>query len=316
MYSGGDGCDLCGFCFSDVDAPPIREPSCSSCGEKLVIDIFDDEHICRNCGLVSGHITLEDLKLAAKGGVEKKLGDYKRKFYFHEACKQWLRCEPSIPSKLFEYIEQAYHGARENDPEWWNPRALDRSKIHALCRSISVKPVTIRTRGVVWTQLKHKHALRFKASTGKPLMNFRKFGEKWRSIIQGLTKEQPLLPDGDLLRFVCDFYLKAEKAFSDVRHSKNCDGRPKCHKQFGCRHSMISLNYVTKKALVAYYRGNKECLEYRAFKNDWPSLSRERRKKIKLKFWYPICKAAGGIFNLWLEDEQKPLKRGKKTLRA
>jgi hypothetical protein len=312
-FFGGDTvCNWCGFTGLNRNNAS-RELRCVSCNESVEnFVITDGESVCSNCGAVAGAVTLEEIKSLERGGAEKKTGDYKRKFYFNEACKQWMRCEPVIPDKLFEYIERAYRQAREKDPEYWDPQNLDRAKIHALCRSISTQPIRVRHSGLVHIKLDPEDSLEYKASTGKPLKNFRKFGEKWRSIIQRLTGCQTLTPDADLLRYVCDFYAKTEQGFASVRHTDACDGRAKCHKFFGCRHSMISLNYVAKKALVSYYRGNKDCLEYQIFKKDWPPLSKERRKKIKQKYWYRICEKNGGVFSLWLGDERGPVKRGRK----
>jgi hypothetical protein len=67
---------------------------------------------------------------------------------------------------------------------------------------------------------------------------------------------------------------------------------------------MIALNYVVKKALVSYYQGDKRNTDYQTYKGDWPKLSRDRRKKIKQRYWYPICEIAGPEFDLWLGDKQ------------
>lgn len=75
---------------------------------------------------------------------------------------------------------------------------------------------------------------------------------------------------------------------------------------------MISINYVVKKALVSYYQGDKTREEYQQYRSDFPPLSRDRRKKIKDRYWYPICEVAGPEFELWKSDQKrgrKPKKR-------
>ncbi len=309
IFNGGclfDQC--CSGCGYDGRAKTQDPDSCSICGGGLICDDPNAMPTCVLCGLESSSFILYDPNRNGFDFVKRNL--YNRKFYLNEILKQWLQAEPAIPEDLFEYIKIAYNAAFARDPIYWAPDNLNREKIHAICRSISVDEFKSKIESLCWTKLSEEHSIKYKTKNGKPLGNFRKFGEKWRTIRYKLVKIRTLAPTQNLIGYVCKFYLSAERAFGETRHAPDCDGMNNCHHRFNCRHSMIAMSYIIKKALVSYYQGDKNNEEYKEHVKDWPSLSEERRKKIKRRYWYKLCKVAGPEFDLW--KNEKPKKRGRR----
>ena len=262
------------------------------------------EHVCASCGFVVRLLVYEHDVFPEVRDKVSKSGGYFRRFYLNEVLKQWQCQEPPMPAPLFRLLHQAYRTARRKNKSYWRRRHLDRERIHALCRSISARPVTCELPGLEWTELPIEFQEDYCAKrTGRLLPDFRKFGEKWRSLICKLANKPAPHPPIALVNYISDFYQRAETAFLKIRHADDCDGRYDCHKKFKCRNSMLAVNYVCKKAILSYCGGDKQHPLYVAHKNDWPCLSRERRHQIKRQYWIPLCRAAGGGFRLWLEEE-------------
>lgn len=306
-YFVGGLCQRCGLDPRSYprDRPTLPLHKCTNCGssDDLTLDTDSGEYVCTSCGQVVRLIVYEDEmfpdKLQFK--VPKSAG-YFRRFYLNEVLKQWQCQEPPMPSSLFRVLRRAYRKARANDRRYWRRSKLDRDRIHALCRSIAALPVKCELPGLGWTPLSYEHSMRYRARrTGRPLADFRKFGEKWRSLICRLTRRPPPRPPAALVNYISEFYNRAEAAFLRIRHASDCDGRYDCHKQFKCRNSMLAVNYVCKKAILSYCGGDKQHPLYVQFKHDWPCLSRERRHQIKRQYWLPLCRAAKGQFRFWLD---------------
>lgn len=258
--------------------------------------------MCRECGCVSDRVVFETDHPHFDFLPNKKNAKYVRRFYLHEILKQWTGDEPPTPRDLLRLLIRAYKKARRGNRRYWRPRDLNKEKIHALCRSISFHPVTPTAPGLKWTKLPTDISLRYKTKrTNRPLEDLRKYGEKWRTIICAITKRKPSRPPSQLIDYICQFFATVEEAFERIRHQPECDGRAKCHRTFGCRYSIPSINYVVKKAILVYFQGNRSHPLYLKYKKDWPVLSSSRRAELKRKYWLPICRHIGGVFKIWLK---------------
>jgi hypothetical protein len=301
---------LCQTCGLDPYTIPIARPApplhkCTNCGssEDLLLDRDLGEYVCASCGQVVRLLVYEADMFPDQEAykVSKSVG-YFRRFYLNEVLKQWQCQEPPMPSPLFRILRRAYHSARRKDRRFWSRKRLDRDRIHALCRSISATSVVCELPGLEWTPIHPYTSRKFKAKrTGRPLPDFRKFGEKWRGLICRLAKRPAPRPPPALVNYISDFYQQAEVAFLQIRHAPDCDHRFDCHKTFRCRNSMLAVNYVCKKAILSYCEGDKQHPIYKRHKHDWPELSRERRHQIKRQYWLPLCRLAMGGFRFWVD---------------
>lgn len=303
-------CGLDPVTFSKQPRERDESPThkCVNCGSSsdLVLDPQLFEHICQNCGCVVRQHCYFDEAFPERAVQKHYDGPgYLRKFYLNEVLKQWRGEEPPMPDDLYKIFKQAYRKARATDRKFWARRNLCREKIHALCRSISLDQIDCSSvPGLSWTKLKVATAFEHRAKTGTILKDFRKFGEKWRSLLCRLSKRPAARPPPALCNYISEFYQKAEANFDRVRHSANCDGRANCHKdkQLRCRNSMLCINYVVKKAILSFCQGDKLHPIYLRYKGDWPNVSKERRHQIKRRYWIPICRLAMGGFRFWVKD--------------
>lgn len=283
-------------------APPLHK--CTNCGssEDLLLDTQLGEHVCASCGqVVRLNVYEGDVFPDSQAYKVPKSVGYFRRFYLNEVLKQWQCQEPAMPKRLFRILRDAYRACRQRDRRFWSKRKLDRERIHALCRSISATPVSCELPGLEWTPIDPWTQKKFRAKrTDRPLPDFRKFGEKWRSLICKLAHRKAPRPPPALVNYISDFYQQAENAFLQIRHADDCDGRADCHKKFKCRNSMLAVNYVCKKAILSYCGGDKLHPLYVRHKHDWPCLSRERRHQIKRQYWIPLCRLAMGGFRFWV----------------
>lgn len=250
--------------------------SCSSCGGTAVVLNADDNTVCEQCGAVRGSVGYDI------GGRVGSL--YKRVFYFNELISQFCLFEPPIPPELLGLLREA------RQKRAW--RSLSRAKVHVLCRSVSVAcdPSVPRC---FWVRLPHSLSRQFQTKTGRVLRDLRKFGEKWRRIVFELDGTRPPLPEPETVEVLQRFVGSVSRAFEQIRHSPDCPCIPNCHKRFGCRHNIFDSNYILKKAFLFAVGGDRQAPAYQAVKPWLPQPEKANKRKIRQRYWNPICRKVG-----------------------
>ena len=115
-----------------------------------------------------------------------------------------------------------------------------------------------------------------------------------RRITFELTGKRPPKLSVQCAESVRRFLATASRVFEFIRHEPECDGKEKCHRRAGCRKSIINSNYLIKKALLFYYKGDRRHKKYRAHREWLPGPSRENRHRLRLRYFQPMVNRVGG----------------------
>lgn len=257
------------------------ERSCKNCGADDFTTGTDAYTVCQACGITCGP-TLD-------GGSQyhyRVRVMYQRVFYFNELLSQYGLYEPAIPPPLLELLRQAWKKRPLYD-------RLDRERVHTLCRSVSVKKDP-KIPSCFWVPLSEELSQQYAAKSGTKLKDLRHYGEKWRRISFEFTGRRPPKLSVQALASVRRWLETASRVFEVVRHAEECDGKAKCHRRFNCRKSIINSNYLIRKALLFYYRGDRKNKKYRAHCKWLPCPERANRHKLRLRYFQPMVERVGG----------------------
>ena len=268
---------VCPSCLETIREEP--RPECPVCRNDNLVVNSDGNTVCAECGAVASGIGFD------LGG--RVAAVYKRVFYFNELLSQFCLFEPPVPEELLGYIRLAA------EARGW--KTFSRTRIQTLCRSVA----TTQDRSIprcYWIKLPIEVAYRHSTKTGRPLHNFRKFGEKWRRIQWQLGGPRPPMPTTQCLEVVRVVIGCVSRAFEQVRHTADCPCIPNCHRRFGCRHNIIDSNYILKKAFLYWAKGDRTNPEYLAFKAFLPQPTKRNRQVIRQRYWNPICRKLGWTY--------------------
>lgn len=268
---------VCPSCLEPI--PADADPRCTVCQSTSLVVNSDDNTVCSDCGAVVSGVAFD------VGG--RVAAVYKRVFYFNELLSQLCLFEPPVAEELVGFLRLAA------EKRGW--KTFSRSRIQTLCRSVA----TTQDRSIprcFWVPLPVEVSFRFSTKTGRPLQNFRKFGEKWRRLQWQLGGPRPPRPTTQQLEVVRVVIGAVSRAFEQIRHSPDCPCVPDCHKRFGCRHNIIDSNYILKKAFLYCFGGDRQHPEYQALKPFLPQPTKRNRQVIRQRYWNPICRKLGWTY--------------------
>ena len=169
---------------------------------------------------------------------------------------QWVGTEPRIPADLMALVRRE---AKKKEYD----RAYDQRTVGKILRSVNVPP-----------RLQEKY--RSQKFRKLPLTTLKRFNEKWRTIQSVLTGKVMKKPSYQLITRMRQGFLHLQPVFETIRHTKECDGSFKCHKQFGCRHNFIHYNYVIVKLIEEH--GTPAEVKY--WKPCFKQISEQKRRKL------------------------------------
>jgi len=254
---------------------------------------------CRNCNGVSfepgtdGFLSCTACGCTLGPGINHEPADtsrvrafYQRVFYFNELLGQYQLFEPAIPEDLLVLLKEAY-----SKRTTWDE--LSRERVHTLCRSVSLKK-DAKVSSLHWVPLPEEYSQRYRAKTGTPLRDLRHFGEKWRRISFELTGRRPPKLSVQCVESIRRFLATVSRVFEFIRHDPACRGGERCHRKHPCRKSIINSNYLIKKALLFYYKGNRRHPKYLANRPWLPGPSRDNRHQLRVRYFQPMVERVGG----------------------
>jgi hypothetical protein len=192
----------------------------------------DGDAVCINCGLV---LEQKLVGFSAKDGEcssKSPYVGYKHIFHFNEKIANLNRSDPRLPADLLSLVQVAARaqGFGPGRDMWYGD-------VRAVLRSI-----------VVPDDLQEKY--RSKRYKFNPLTDMEaKFAERWITLRWQLTGKCPPYLDGRVIQTMQVYFQGILIPFRYSRHKPNCDGRYKCHKEFGCNYKFPPYNFIIKELL-------------------------------------------------------------------
>lgn len=270
---------VCALCLHPGTAA-LPSYGCTGCGSASLVE-FEGFMSCRDCGHVGAQ-----LPVSASTYVGGSTRYYKRIFYVNELMSQLTCTDPGIPQDLLPLYRTAY---RLYPTTRVNQRWVQ--KVSKLITATPTGPGQIR----IPLTLSVKYITK---DTLKPLLNFSRYAERWRTISYHLTGTQPPKLPSAFLNFVVDHFAYFESHFDRNRHAAACDGRKNCHKAFNCRHNIVRVYWIVKKFLLLKL-GNRKHPLYLQMKPWLPVPTRRTRRQYYNQFWLSYARQMSRARNVW-----------------
>lgn len=217
----------------------------------------EDSAVCTICGLVvdSGVCDYaadngekgEDRYRAPPayhlGAAKQLYGTYQAIFHFNERMAQLCLQEPTIPSDLWELIQNEFDWG-DLERVYPDAKALTKEDVSKICGSIMVPG-----------DLQEKY--RSKKFKCNPLKNLKRFSEKWLTIKKKLGGDSPPPLHPNDIYYMQREFITILMPFNIFRHNTSCAGGRKCHKSASkCRHNLPNYNYIIFQLLRRRGKGD------------------------------------------------------------
>jgi hypothetical protein len=265
---------------------PWTCPTCYTYRDPVLVTAEGDS-VCTGCGLVLEHHLVGDSFGDRARCKRYHYPGYKHVFHFNERVANLACDDPTIPPDVFELVEMAYwdDSQRRGSSDLWY------DDVRRILRSVEV-PYEVREK------------YRGKRYKMLPLTDLdQKFSERWLTIRYRLTGKGPPDVPPCVRRGIQVLFLGILPPFSYIRHRPGCDGRGKCHKQFGCSYKLPPYNFIIKELLYVF--GGRDLMEaYSPYLLHTTSTS--SLNKIRM-LWDRICEANGWVASYHPNaDERRP----------